>query len=348
MKTKRLGIYLPLLLLAIAAAVTLRTLALVRRFNFEIGYYDGHSLIFAATVTVITAALIMLSYAFLGSPRSPKMSFGGASCYLPSGAVAVSLVYLAANLAAFAKESKDRIFDGGRVVSVPALLALLSAILAVISLGHFFLNVFYTERRNSARAYFSLATVLLLALYAAMLYFDTALPINSPNKVVDQMALLFAALFFLYETRISLGRGRWRGYVAFGLTASLLTAYSALPSLIVYILRGEIISHSIAETVFTLAVFIFITARMLALATAPEDRASLAVENMDAYAEARADEARRLSDKFSERYATQLSIDDLLTEEPETEPTEEDTNEENTEACGPDEENTDDEENTGN
>ena len=88
------------------------------------------------------------------------------------------------------------------------------------------------------------------------------------------MAYLFAALFFLYETRLSMGRERWGAYTAFGLIASLLTAYSSIPSLICYLATKNLISHSIYETVFTLSLFIFITSRLLVALFAEEDKES--------------------------------------------------------------------------
>ena len=72
------------------------------------------------------------------------------------------------------------------------------------------------------------------------------------------MAYLSAALFFLYESRVSLGRAKWRPYVSFGLIAALLTAYSAIPSLIVYAVNGYLVSNSIVESVLSLTLSFFI------------------------------------------------------------------------------------------
>ena len=332
MKTKHSGIYLPFLFLAITASVTLRTMALLWNFDFEIGYFNSRPLHFAGTLTVIISAVILATYLVLGAKRTPRINLSSPISFLPSGLMATSLLYLAASMLVYAKSSEDGIFANGRIADIPAFLALVAVPLALLSVAHFFLNVFNTERASEVRAYLSIATALLLSLTSAMLYFDTALPINSPNKIVDQMALLFSALFFIYETRISLGRAKWQGYITFGLVASLLSAYSALPAIIVYFVRGEVISHSLPEAILTLSIFIFITMRVIAVSVSPEDRTSLAVLNMDAYSETKRERAVRIERDFAERYATQLSIDDLIeentaeapSEDTETAPNEED------------------------
>ena len=67
---------------------------------------------------------------------------------------------------------------------------------------------------------------------------EDGMALNSPNKLISQMAFLLAALFFLYEARISLGREKWRGYCIFGLAALAANAYSAVPAVILYFAKG--------------------------------------------------------------------------------------------------------------
>jgi hypothetical protein len=139
------------------------------------------------------------------------------------------------------------------------LTAVLSAVLAV----YFVLNLLLSKHQNRTRANLALVSVFFFASYAGYLYFDTSLPLNAPNKLVDQMAYLFLAVFFLYETRLALGRAKWRGYIAFGFIGALLTAYSSIPSIIYIIVEKNSVSSSIYESVLTFSLFIFITVRTL-------------------------------------------------------------------------------------
>lgn len=249
---KYLRIYLLSLFTVILAATVLRSIAILTELDFTSGYFDNKVIISIANGLVMAMALLSLTYFAVAKHGELVASFGGAVTYVPSGLVAVALIFISAELL-----STNIIARGGTVMGF------FTALLALVSVAHFLYNALIVKKENSHRAWFSLATIIFLAAYATYLYFDVSLPLNSPNKIVDMMAFLFSALFFLYETRISLGRDSWRAYISFGIIASLITAYSSIPSIITYFVRGEVISNSITETALTFTLFIFITARLL-------------------------------------------------------------------------------------
>ena len=141
------------------------------------------------------------------------------------------------------------------------------------------------------------------------------MPVNATNKLTDQLAYLFCALFFLYEARISLGRDKWRAYGSFGLIAALFTAYSSIPALITYLINGEIISNSIEENILTLTLFIFITARLISLTTLKEKSESRIISSMQEYARRREEILVESVKVHREAFAVQMTIDDLLPKE---------------------------------
>ena len=96
-------------------------------------------------------------------------------------------------------------------------------------------------------------------------------------------------MFFIGETRLSLGRESWRRYISFAFIGAILTAYSAIPNLIYYIARVESISLSIYETLLTLAFFAFITSKIFLTPMLMKDEKSGVVERIIA-AEARAEQ----------------------------------------------------------
>lgn len=260
--SRQLGIYLPILFLILTAAITLRTVACFTELNYATGYFDGKLCITVADWLTVSACIISFSYIFFGERRIPRTGFSGAATYIPSGAVCASLIMLSAQLLFKAKNSNSLMHEISKLDLFP-LLETFTAILAISCTLNFFFNAFFEKKENTTRAVFGILTALFLSAYASCLYFNTALPINAPNKIVDQMAYLFSALFFIYETRISLGRGKHRPYIAFGLIAAILTAYSSLPALILYLAKGELISDSVAGAALALALFIFITSRIL-------------------------------------------------------------------------------------
>ena len=150
-------------------------------------------------------------------------------------------------------------------------MAVLLYIFGILAIFHFILNAIITRRSSVERAALGLCAVGFFSIYAIYLYFSKELPLNAPNKLVDQMAYLFSALFFLYETRISLGREKWNCYISFGLIASLTTAYSAIPSFIYYLATGVTVTHSIYELALTITLFIFVTSRLILAAGLKSD-----------------------------------------------------------------------------
>ena len=199
---------------------------------------------------------------------------------------------------------------------------------------HFILTALVESHSSTKRGSFGLCTVIFLSLYTAYLYYSTALPLNAPNKTVDEMALLFAAIFFLYEIRLSIGREKWKGYISFGFIAALICGYSAIPSLIVYLAKGEIISNNIYETALVLTLFIFIMSRLILTGELTEDKECKTVTSLIKFAESRHElinpickesyvveisgeeltKAEENADSLNENDENQITIDDVETE----------------------------------
>jgi hypothetical protein len=287
----KLGIYLPLILIATVLAVAFRTTATLSGFDFENGttgliYYKSGALIAVANWTAVAAIVFSLGFIFIARGFNPRVSFDSPLTYVPSGAVATALIFISANMLYAAREAAGSIFSR-EALAFPSILLIILAVLGVAAAVNFSINLFSEKARDSARAAFSILTTLFLAGYAAFLYFDSSLPKNAPTRIVDEMAYLFASVFFLYETRISLGRRLMRAYVSFGLSAMLLCAYSSIPTLIVYLSKGVMISHSLAECVLTLSLFVYILLRLSMLLFSGEDRINPITEAIEALAKER-------------------------------------------------------------
>ena len=307
MKTlNRLGVYLPTLIILMIATVTLRTIALFTGFNNESGYFDTELLISISNIITFSGVVFLLSYSCFSKKILAVADFIGPETYIPSGLVSVSLVFLAVeSLLKLSKNSggligKDVFTDGA---------LLISAALALLSVANFFFNAFFSKKENESRAFFGILTVLFLAFYAVYLYFEKKLPINAPNKTVDQMAFLFAAIFFLFETRISLAREKWRGYVGFALVSVLLSAYSSIPALIYYFVKGNMICDSLSACILVFALFIYVFARVLLVNRLTENKKSESAEAIETLAHKRSEELAlpsqaRIDNKEDEEFNT--------------------------------------------
>lgn len=259
-KAKLFGIYLPVFVIFTLTAVVLRSVACFTQYNFTTDYFNGKGLIYAADYITACACVFYFTYVFT-TKKDIKLipSFTSPATYIPTGLVAVALLFIAKSLMSSAISFYKRLEKPNLIFIV----SLLASVFALLSILHFTLTAVDEKEHSNIRASFGLFTIIFLAFYSAFLYFDTNLPLNAPTKITDQMAYLFSALFFLYETRLSLGREKWRGYISFGFIAAMLTAYSSIPSLLIFFFKNETISNTVYESVLTFALFIFITARLL-------------------------------------------------------------------------------------
>ena len=111
----------------------------------------------------------------------------------------------------------------------------------------------------------------------------------------------------------------WRIYTSFGLVAAALSAYTAIPSIITFFVNDEVISYasrlslaSIEESIFLLAMFIFITARLIVTIKLYEDSENAFIKAFGEYAGEREREIAISSSRYNEIFASkQLSIFDL-------------------------------------
>ena len=278
-KTHPFGLYLPTLLIALLSTVVMRTVALFVYYSPDTFYFSNSILISISDYTVIGAVIIFFSYIFTARKDMKFIpNFTSPATYIPTYAVAVAILFSAVYTLTKAGDS---------VSKTNLLISLATAVFAVLSLVHFILTSMTEKHSSTKRAAFGLCTVVFLSLYAVYLYFSTDLPLNAPNKIVDEMAYLFASVFFLFETRLSMAREKWRPYIAFGFIASLLTAYSSVPSIMLYIFNGTLVSASIYENTLTFALFVFITARLFLTTFLIEDKVSKTAATLISFSEKR-------------------------------------------------------------
>lgn len=253
-KLKLIDVYIITLIFGAIISVVLRSYALLFELDLITKQFSG-SIHLIGDGIVLLAILFFCAYFFLKKEKEDLIEKNdNAASFIPAGIVSTAMLFMGVDLLRGMNDYS---------LSVLRNLSMWSAIFAFISIGSFFLSIFIEQKNDLYKSAFSICTVIFLALYACFLYFNKAEhPTNSPVKIVDQLAYLLSAAFFLYESRIPLGRAKWRGYVAFGLMAALMCYYSAIPSLVFYVSEGYVISESLIESVLTLTLAIFITSKV--------------------------------------------------------------------------------------
>ena len=281
-KARLFGLYLPVFIIILIAAVALRSV-LILNFYKE-GYFTNKTIETVSNSMVIFGSVCFLTYIWTARKGIKLIpSFSSPANFVPSAAVGAALLALIIHFVPLAKQA----LESEKMPIYEKIFTVLVPIFAALSIVYFIFNTIYIRTVSVKRANLGIFLLIFLCLFMAYIYFDGTLAMNSPIKTADELAYLFAAVFFLYETRLSLGREKWKPYIAFGFIASLLSAYSSIPSLIAYIVEGETISTSIYESVLTFAIFLFITCKLLLTGELIEKVESPTVSGLKAYAEQR-------------------------------------------------------------
>lgn len=318
--SRRLGVFIIIISAITLSAIVLRTLALYNSFDVDTGYFKDSLIINIASAVMASAVLFTIIFSFALEKVNLSATFDSPHTYIPLGVLGVSMLALFFRLFI----SADVMSIIGGTINIESVLSLLSAVFAIIAIIHLFMTTFYTASQVKLRAYFATGAIIFYALFATAMYFDSSSAMNAHIKVTDQMAVLFTAVFMLYEARISLGRERWRGYIGSGLIAFATAAYASIPNLIIYFARATTLSLSIETTVFIAAVALFIISRLILTTKLDEANENRSITAMRECAEAREAEIKN-GDASKGEDDIQFTIDDLFGEDIESQSEENDT-----------------------
>ena len=95
----------------------------------------------------------------------------------------------------------------------------------------FFASFLFNMKKPTARAFLSFFPIAWCATCLIRIYFDTTALNTSPNKIIGEIALLSAMLYFLTESRFLIGIVSHRFYLAIATVAPILLITSAIPNI---------------------------------------------------------------------------------------------------------------------
>ena len=108
--SKRLGIYLAIMILATAIATTLRTVACLNQLDYASGFFLEKSLIGAADAIIAITVIGMFSYLFVAARIHLRASFSTGATYVPTGILAVASAFLGAKTFSYVSDSTNGMF----------------------------------------------------------------------------------------------------------------------------------------------------------------------------------------------------------------------------------------------
>lgn len=311
---KLIDLYVLVTLLLSAGSITLRTVAHFLEYNDITKHFNDKTLFSISAWLSVGAVLFAATFCLCARE---KIDLAAASntplTYIPSGILTVALVFMG-----FGALTNIREFSSP-ALAVLKYLSIGISLFAFAAAVFFFFNVLSMKRESLYKSILCICVVIFLTIYSAYIYFNKqTLPTNAPAKIIDLMAHLFSAIFFVYETRITLGRALWKPYIIFGLITASLCAYSAIPSIILYIARGEILSLSITESILTLTLFIFSLSRVCLTKYLPAMEKCKAATLVTSHAESREEQLAKLRMFYAAANAPVASTEEIHEEESES------------------------------
>ena len=275
---RSLGLTLPVLAVTLAATV-MRSVACLRDMDYSTGFFGGSLTATVANWAMLLVVAVLLSALIIKVEKpSLRPSFSGPLTYLPSGVLAIALLFLSIEILQYVHEPLYLLFEYGfkaiKLSAVALAVSLLAALLALVAVAYCAASVLISEPRNILRANLGMFAALFFAIYAAFLFFRGGASINQPQRVLTEITVLAAAIFFLEETRVSLGRERWRAYFVFGGITALLSFYNCVPALILYAFKGELLTSGIAELMLAPALLLFSVCRLISNSIRADEKPS--------------------------------------------------------------------------
>lgn len=234
----------------------------LQEFEISTGYYQADSLLPNAVHYLLF--VIVLVYFVVGLCLRGKISLRPAShgigFYFGNALLGISLAaYALFSIPTFFEMKPNEISDSPLTTTL-LLLATLFSIAGVFFCIH---NCLFPTGAEDKRVLFGLSIPLFAIMQVLYLYFEASSPINAPNKLLDQFTFVFIALYLLYELRVLLGQPRYAAECALGFMTMVFSAVCGFPSFIYMLVNGQPLYENAAHDVFMIAVFLYISIRML-------------------------------------------------------------------------------------
>lgn len=226
-------------LLFAAGFIVLHTLLIRKYFEIDISLFEvGTSLpkILYLAVAVYTAVCIFLGFFFQKTRQEKKPRHAcltGMSLYtglLCGFAMLASAVIYVLD---FVRSGKVLLFDTASDIVTAALI-----ICTVPAAAYFIISAFGGGYRNKPAVVCGMFTVIWMALFLLKLYFEMEVSLNSPTRILRQLAVISVMFYMLQELRYRIGTKRHAFFRTFSALAVLFVGLSASSDITVMFLGG--------------------------------------------------------------------------------------------------------------
>lgn len=306
-----LGIFLGLSFVFAITASVIRIMALAF-YEAEIGYYPLnfkppivlHYFLFATVLFFGVAGFYLRGKISLRREKRGVL-FYSSNALLGTALAAYALFYI------------PHFFQEQLVFSSVEFFLLLSICLTLLGVFYCLQNCLSPEENTNKLLLLGLSLPLMCIMQILYEYFETSIPINNPNKLLDQFTLAFVALYMLFELRILFKQPRYAAQSSVGMIAFVFSFTASVPSIIYTFWHGAYLYRNAAHDVLMLGFALYIAVRLVRLLTSDnaEDDSTLARLLQEAERPTEALERREpLEEEIHEEQLTFDSLDTGTTE----------------------------------
>ena len=225
------------LMIVAALFAILRTSMVLDLFEQDVQYFKYGSALptvfnIALTVFFVVAVIIPMLPAKREFPAEYKENAAGPAFFALLCAVSLCVygVTLVKELIERRSQGEMFIASAQNFTARYNVVSILSAVFAVFGVIYFVVTAVRPQLKT-ARVFLGIGLTGFFICRLLALYFNTASPINSPIKTLDQLALAAAMLFMVSELRFLASEPRQRFYISMGLTAFALMFPSSVSQL---------------------------------------------------------------------------------------------------------------------
>lgn len=243
------------IILAAAGSVTL-FFAILRNYEIDIGHFSADS-VFAHITYGILIASVLIATVLAILNRSVTVKHGKAAGPLLSFASAFTAFIM---IASVIFDNYQHTFNLEKSYST---LVLLSSALGILSALSLLLFAFVGSYRTSFANILSFAPVIYFITRTLILYFDKAVTINSPVKILVQLAFLSLVLVFIFDAGIYIGKEKlYPKYLSALIMALTINGSVAIASLLATFVNEQIFTLSLADSCMLCSCFVLCAAKL--------------------------------------------------------------------------------------
>ncbi len=289
-----------------AAGGVLLTWAIAGEYDVTIGHFDADAVLAPVSYGIMAAGVVLAAVLAVLSGKSKIKSGKNAGVFLSFSSVFAAILLFASVIFGFFGSSVS--VDSGYNVFM-----WLSNILGIAGAVSLFIFALSGSYRTGTGNVLSFCLPIYFIMRTLILYFDKTVAINSPVKVITQIAFIVFALFTTFDAGVYVGKEKMLPRYLFGCVAAVTVGGTvSLAALVSQFIVEGCFELSAVDTCMMFAFFLLACAKLhhAAFAISDNDEVTEADTETEPVAEIEGNESALTEDAADEAEEDQYSSDE--------------------------------------